>query len=67
MYYSNQAVAEVGWMGIYPEFQGNGIGTKLLNRLKEKLMKNHCSALIVKTLDESIDYKPYEQTRAFYP
>lgn len=66
MYYSNQGVAEIGWMGVKPEFQGKGIGTLLINRVKEELTKNRCSTLIVKTLDESVDYKPYEQTRAFY-
>lgn len=65
-YYTNQGMAEIGWMGVKPEFQGKGIGTQLLNHLKSELIKNKCSSLIVKTLDESVDYKPYEQTRAFY-
>lgn len=66
MYFSNQGVAEIGWMGVKPEFQGKKIGTELLMYLKSELVKNKCSSLIVKTLDESVDYKPYEQTRAFY-
>lgn len=66
MYFSNQGVAEIGWMGVLPEFQSKKIGTKLLAYLKSYLIKNRCSSLIVKTLDESVDYKPYEQTRAFY-
>lgn len=66
MYFSNQGVAEIGWMGVKPEFQGKGIGKQLLDHLKKVLIKNRCSSLIVKTLDESVDYKPYEQTRAFY-
>lgn len=65
-YFSNQGVAEIGWMGVLPEFQKKNIGTQLLNRLKEELKNNNCSALIVKTLDDSVDYKPYEKTRAFY-
>lgn len=66
MYFSNQGIAEIGWMGVKPEFQGKKIGTELLMYLKSELIKNKCSSLIVKTLDESVDYKPYEQTRAFY-
>lgn len=66
MYFSNQGMAEIAWMGVKPEFQGKEIGTQLLNHLKSELIKNKCSSLIVKTLDESVDYKPYEQTRAFY-
>ncbi|MBL7554899.1 MAG: GNAT family N-acetyltransferase [Bdellovibrionaceae bacterium] len=65
-YFSNQGIAEIGWMGVLPEFQKNKIGTGLLNHLKEELKNNNCSALVVKTLDESVDYKPYEKTRAFY-
>lgn len=66
MYFANQGTAEIGWMGVKPEFQNNGIGNQLLNHLKEFLVKNKCSSVVVKTLDESVDYKPYEQTRAFY-
>ena len=65
-YFSNQGVAEIGWMGVLPEFQKKNIGTQLFNRLKKELKNNNCSALVVKTLDESVDYKPYEQTRKFY-
>ncbi|MGZ3794587.1 MAG: GNAT family N-acetyltransferase [Bdellovibrio sp.] len=65
-YFSNQGIAEIGWMGVKPEFQGRQIGTQLLNHLKNELIKNNCSSVIVKTLDENVDYKPYEQTRAFY-
>ena len=53
-------------MGVLPEFQKKNIGTQLVNRLKEELKNNKCSSLVVKTLDESVDYKPYEQTRKFY-
>lgn len=66
MYFSNQGVAEIGWMGVLPEFQNKGVGAQLLNYLKDELIKNKCSSLIVKTLDESVDYKPYEITRSFY-
>lgn len=66
MYFSNQGRSEIGWMGVLPEYQGKGIGSQLLMGLKEELVKNKFSLLIVKTLDESVDYKPYEQTRNFY-
>lgn len=66
MYFSNQGIAEISWMGVNPEFQRNGIGKKLLHLLIEELGKTNCSCLVVKTLDESVDYKPYEKTRSFY-
>lgn len=66
MYFANQGIAEIGWMAVRPEFQNKGIGRELLNHLKDELIKCHSSALFVKTLDDSVDYKPYDQTRAFY-
>jgi RimJ/RimL family protein N-acetyltransferase len=65
-YFSNQGIAEIGWMGVKPDAQGKGIGSQLLTHLRKALLKDNCSSLIVKTLDESVDYKPYEQTRSFY-
>ncbi len=66
MYYSNQGIAEIGWMGVMPEFQRSGVGKKLLTHLCDKLRDSQCSSLVVKTLDESVEYQPYENTRAFY-
>lgn len=65
-YYSNQGVAEIGWIGVLPEFQKRGIGTSLILRLKDELKTMKCSSLLVKTLDESVDYEPYDKTRSFY-
>lgn len=44
--------------------QHKGIGTELLKYIENKLAKG--SIIEVKTLDNSNDYKPYAQTRAFY-
>ncbi len=65
-YFSNQGSTEIGWMGVKPDLQRKGVGAQLLKHLCQELIKNNCSALVVKTLDESVDYEPYEQTRAFY-
>lgn len=53
-------------MGINPEFQKKGIGTKLIKKLEKELKKIGVKELRVDTLAESIKYKPYESTRAFY-
>lgn len=65
-YFSNQGIGEIGWMGVLPDHQSQGLGSKLLQNLKLELIKNNCRTLVVKTLDESVDYKPYEKTRKFY-
>lgn len=66
LYFSNQGQMEIGWMGVSPEFQRKGIGNKLIYELKKLATEGKQSSVIVKTLDESVDYKPYEMTRSFY-
>ena len=65
-YFSNEGEVKIGWMGVNPEFQREGIGTKLIKRLEKELKKIGVKELRVDTLAESIKYKPYEPTRAFY-
>ncbi len=59
-------VAEIAWMGVMPELQGMGVGTSLLNTAVDHLVQAGVSTLMVRTLADTVDYEPYEGTRAFY-
>ena len=52
--------------GVLPEYQHQGVGQSLYHAVEAYLVQNNCRYVIVKTLSEIIDYKPYEQTRKFY-
>ena len=43
-----------------------GIGSKLIDKLVDILRQDGVSKLLVETLGDSVDYKPYVGTRAFY-
>lgn len=59
-------VAEITWMGVRGDHWRRGIGTALVARVEEDMVTDGVSILEVKTLDDRIDYEPYEWTRAFY-
>lgn len=65
-FFVNQGVSTIGWMGVLPQFQKNGIGTALINELKHLLIKNNIRRIKVSTLGDAVDYPPYAKTRAFY-
>jgi GNAT superfamily N-acetyltransferase len=58
--------AEILWLATAPTRRGGGIGTLLLNHVLEALAADGIRVVEVKTLDRSVDYKPYEATRAFW-
>ena len=53
-------------MAVASERRGGGAGTVLLNHVIEELQAEGAAVVEVKTLDASVDYKPYEATRAFW-
>ncbi len=59
-------VAEITWLGVWPERQRQGIGTALVDHLVDDLSLQGIELLEVKTLADTVDYPPYEVTRAFY-
>jgi len=65
-YTSNEGETKISWIGVEPEFQGKGIGTKLLRKLEKELKRIGVKDLRVETVGDSTKYKPYEITRAFY-
>jgi GNAT superfamily N-acetyltransferase len=65
-FFVNQGVGTIGWMGVLPSFQRRGVGAAILQELKLLLIKSNVRRLLVSTLGESVDYEPYQRTRAFY-
>ncbi len=59
-------VGEVSWMGVRTDQWRRGIGTALLTKAAEDLASDGTSILMVHTLSDTVDYEPYEATRAFY-
>jgi ribosomal protein S18 acetylase RimI-like enzyme len=65
-FYVTEGVGHIGWMGILPDFHRQGIGRKLVEQLISELKQGGIQELQVNTLGDSVDYEPYERTRAFY-
>jgi GNAT superfamily N-acetyltransferase len=59
-------VGEVSWMGVRIDRWGGGTGTALVERAADDLLADGASVLMVHTLADTVDYEPYEATRAFY-
>jgi ribosomal protein S18 acetylase RimI-like enzyme len=59
-------VAEISWMAVRPERRRQGVGTHLINQIVVDLTAEGLQLLEVKTLADTVDYPPYEQTRRFY-
>lgn len=57
-------VIEIKHFAVKKNHQNEGLGTRLLTFVESQYPKREL--IVVKTLDESVDYKPYERTRAFY-
>lgn len=63
---NNEFTSEIYVFGVLQEYHRNGVGSRLLEAACKKLKNDKVKLLIVKTLDESADYEPYNQTRNFY-
>jgi GNAT superfamily N-acetyltransferase len=63
---NNEFTSEIYVFGVLKEYQRNGVGSQLIGAVLNELRSNDFKLLAVKTLDESADYEPYNQTRNFY-
>jgi len=63
---SRAGVGEIGWIAVAPNRHRHGIGKRLLEFAEDRLMRSGATEVQVETLGESVDYEPYERTRAFY-
>ncbi len=65
-FFTVEGEGQIGWMGIFPKFHRQGIGRMLVNHLISELKNVGVKTLRVYTLGDSVEYEPYERTRAFY-
>jgi GNAT superfamily N-acetyltransferase len=56
----------IGWLGVRPDCQKNGIGSRLLGCAEEFARQHGLTEIATYTLGDGVDYKPYEATRLFY-
>ncbi len=63
---TGNASAEIGVMGIYPEFHNRGIGKKMVQRATLYLREKDVKYLFVRTLSSKRGDKHYDATRNFY-
>ena len=56
----------IGWLGVRPDCQRKGIGTKLLGCAEEFGRQHGVDEIATYTLGDGVDYRPYETTRQFY-
>lgn len=64
--YVAEGRVNIGWMGIHPDFQRQGVGAALLNAAEGYCRARGINELATYTLGEGVDYAPYGHTRAFY-
>jgi ribosomal protein S18 acetylase RimI-like enzyme len=61
-----EATAHITWVGVHPKHQRQGTGRRLVQETEAVLKRGGVARLEVATLSDSVDYEPYERTRAFY-
>ena len=62
----NSYTADIFSLGVLKKYHQQGIGRRLIETTERYCTDNGYLFLTVKTLDSSVEYEPYEQTRAFY-
>jgi GNAT superfamily N-acetyltransferase len=62
----NANVADISWLAVRRDHWRGGIGTSLVSRAVDDLSREGLQVLEVRTLADTVDYSPYEGTRAFY-
>lgn len=65
-YFVYEAVANIAWIAVDTKWHNKKIGTKLISLVENDLKKLAIHDIQVYTLSDSVDYRPYEATRAFY-
>jgi ribosomal protein S18 acetylase RimI-like enzyme len=63
---SQEGLGEIGWIAVIADHHRHGIGARLLEIAEDHLRNSGVTEVQVETLGDSIDYEPYERTRAFY-
>jgi ribosomal protein S18 acetylase RimI-like enzyme len=63
---SRDGIGEIAWIAVRSEYHRKGIGTRLVEFAEDRLLSDGLTEVQVETLGDSVDYEPYERTRAFY-
>ncbi len=56
----------IGWLAVHRDYHRQGIGAGLLARAEALAAEMGLDEIATHTLGDSVEYEPYEQTRAFY-
>ncbi|MDW7760667.1 MAG: GNAT family N-acetyltransferase [Acidobacteriota bacterium] len=56
----------IGWMGVRPDTQRQGIGRRLLSCAEDFAREQGIKEVATYTLGAGVNYEPYEATRNFY-
>lgn len=62
----NKFTVEIYNLGVLEDYHRRGIGSQLLMTVENFCKENEYHFITVKTLDASVEYEPYDRTRAFY-
>jgi len=65
-YFTYEGVGHIGWMGVLPDEQRQGIGTALFRAFESAMKERNIDLLQVHTLGDGVEYHPYNRTRDFY-
>lgn len=57
---------EIVVCGVRPAYHRAGLGKALYTAAEEYFRQNGCRYMLVKTLSDTVDFAPYDQTRRFY-
>jgi ribosomal protein S18 acetylase RimI-like enzyme len=62
----SERAAEIRWLAVAPAAHRTGVATALLDQALGELANDGLQLVETKTLDGSVDYAPYDATRAFW-
>lgn len=65
-YFVYEAVGNIAWIAVEKSFRNTGIGYKLLKDFETEMETKGIELCQLWTLSDSVEYEPYNDTRAFY-
>lgn len=62
----DETTAELSWLGVHPDYQGEGVGSRLLAALEDELAPRGIARVQVGTVAEESEEPAFAATRHFY-